>query len=173
MSEQKDSKGNKIKFIRKNGRVIPIKAKGSSPDSKSSKRKAPKKSKDSAARVSFDQGRAERLISKGRGKKTKTFAKKFGVVASTSLVGSLFGGKKGAAIGAIAGLFASRNVKSKTVGGNKSKFNKGQRLLKSADKREAGFNRRGQGDSFGDGSSRRAFQRGLAGGKFNPSTTSP
>lgn len=69
---QKDKAGNKVKFIRKNGRVIPIKAKGSSPDNKSKRKSSPKKSKDSAARVSFDQ--ASRII-KGGNKKSFVIGK--------------------------------------------------------------------------------------------------
>jgi len=86
-NDKTDSKGNKITFIRKNGKVIPIKAKsGGSGGAKSGIRK-PKKAKKKnltgqakseyhAKRMSFHEGHADRLKGKSKFKALHSFHSK-------------------------------------------------------------------------------------------------
>lgn len=88
-ADKTDSKGNKITFIRKGGKVIPIKAKGGGSGSGSGIKK-PKKSKGAkkkkltgqaksehhAKRMAFHEGHADRLKGKSKFKALHQFHSK-------------------------------------------------------------------------------------------------
>lgn len=163
---------NKPKFIRKNGRIIPIgvdkKGKDKKPSNKKSK---PKGDSYNAQKSSYYEGKAMSSMAKASKMRNDQGRRAGWGMSLGAIGGAVFGksGSKGKAgmlggiIGAVAGgmtsKYSRKDIKKQTEKATSES-------IKSKGYRDMIKNK----DTLGDGSSRRSFQRGLMGKKFKRSS---
>ena len=149
----------KMRFIRKNGKVIPIgPKKNGENNSKPRKRKV-----SNAEKSSFHSGKAIRHVSKMNKsiKKGKARTNVFGLIGAIG--GALIMRKKSKTIGAIAGLLGGGILGTNTGKHGKNTRKHAEAAVNSHKKASKYYRKTKNKDEFGDGESRRAYRRGLSG----------
>jgi len=154
---------DKLTFIRKNGKLIPIKKKdGQGPSGKGSGKKV-----NHAAKGSYHEGKSDYHSSKAKKYRKKTAGRQFGMGAIGAIAGLVVGGRfkqklLGGVLGLAAGSVVGINTGTKTKKANKHTAKSFEHLQKF----NTHWDKEKNKDAFGDGSSRRSYQRGRKGKKY-------
>ena len=136
-----DKKGNKVKFIRKNGKVIPIKSKGKSGDNRTKKKgkssfeKSKARGIDAGKKYAASSRRQSKLERKAE--RASTPFRAIGAIGGMAAGFSVKGGKGLAlgAIGALAGSIGGSVVFEKTKKGKSIRKKLKKRILKKNPKK--------------------------------------